>query len=93
MIATNVPEAVIDGPAEADPQWISLRFGERLEIKDVPALSRDLSGVSRQLNAPIKVLIGVNLLRHLHMTFDLPGASSWCDAAIRPRRPTPPRSS
>jgi hypothetical protein len=73
MIATNVSEAVIDGSADGEPQWISLRFGQRVEIKDVPALSRDLSGVSRQLNAPIKVLVGVNLLRHLHATFDLPG--------------------
>jgi hypothetical protein len=87
MIASNVSEAVIDGGAEGEPQWISLRFGQRLEIKDVPAFSRDLSGVSRQLNAPIKVLIGVNLLRHLHATFDLPGGQFVVRRADPPAPP------
>ena len=73
LIATNVPEAVIDSSNGAEPSWISLRFGEQIEVDDVPALAQDLSGVSRQLNAPIKLLLGVNLLRHLHPTVDFAG--------------------
>jgi hypothetical protein len=86
MIATNVSEAVIDGAADGDPSWVSLRFGERVEVKDVPALHRDLSGVSRQLNAPVKLLVGVNLLRHLHSTIDLAGAQF----VVRRTDPPPP---
>jgi hypothetical protein len=73
LIATNVPEAVIDSSGGADPSWVSLRFADRVEVDDVPALTQDLSGVSRQLNAPIKMLLGVNLLRQLRPTFDFAG--------------------
>ena len=87
LIATGTAEAVVDsgGPA-GDPKWISLRFGERIEVKDVPALSKDLSGISKQLNAPIKVLIGVNLLRHLHPTIDFAGSQF----VVRTFEPPPP---
>jgi hypothetical protein len=34
---------------------------------------QDLSGVSRQMNVPVKALLGVNLLRHLNVTFDYIG--------------------
>ncbi|HYP88545.1 MAG TPA: hypothetical protein VEQ59_10330, partial [Polyangiaceae bacterium] len=57
----------------AEPSWVSMRFGDKIEVHDVPALSKDLSGISRQVNAPIRVLLGVNLLRHLHPTFDFMG--------------------
>jgi hypothetical protein len=50
-----------------------MRFGDKIEVRDVPALSKDLSGISRQVNAPIRALLGVNLLRHLHPTFDFMG--------------------
>jgi hypothetical protein len=73
MIATGVPETVIDATAGAEPKWVSLRFGERIEVKDVPALTKDLSSYSRQLNAPVKVLLGVNLLRRIRPTFDFLG--------------------
>jgi hypothetical protein len=86
MIATATAEAVIDAGRGAEPSWISLRFGERIEVKDVPALAKDLSGLSRQLNAPIKVLIGVNLLRHLHPTFDFTGSQF----VVRSYDPPPP---
>ncbi|MFO0568271.1 MAG: hypothetical protein U0263_21600 [Polyangiaceae bacterium] len=87
LIATGTAEAVVDsgGPA-GDPKWISLRFGERIDVKDVPALSKDLSGISKQLNAPIKVLIGVNLLRHLHPTVDFAGSQF----VVRSFEPPPP---
>lgn len=84
LIATGTAEAVVDGGGE--PTWLSLRFGQRVEVKDVPALSKDLSGISRQLNAPIKMLIGVNLLRHLHPTFDFTGGQF----VVRSFEPPPP---
>src|SRR6478752_1288637 len=72
LIATGTAEVVLDGKG-ADPSWVSMRFGDKIEVHDVPALSKDLSGISRQVNAPIRVLLGVNLLRHLHPTFDFMG--------------------
>ncbi len=87
LIATGTAEAVYDsGGRGSEPSWISLRFGERIEVKDVPALAKDLSGLSRQLNAPIKLLIGVNLLRHLHPTFDFAGGQF----VVRTFEPPPP---
>lgn len=73
LIATGTPEVALDSSRGGEPTWISMRFGEKIEVRDVPALSRDLSGISRQVNAPIRVLLGVNLLRHLHPTFDFMG--------------------
>ncbi len=69
MVSTGTPEVVVDS-AQQKPTWVSVRFGRRLEVKDVPALSRDLSGLSRRAGAPIKLLLGVNLLRRLNVTFD-----------------------
>lgn len=87
MIATGTAEVVLDsGGRNSEPSWISLRFGERIEVKDVPALAKDLSGLSRQLNAPIKLLIGVNLLRHIHPTFDFAGGQF----VVRSFEPPPP---
>jgi hypothetical protein len=86
MIATGVSETVVDASGGTEPKWVSLRFGERLEVKDVPALTKDLSSLSRQLNAPVKVMLGVNLLRHLHPTFDLYGGQF----VVRSFEPPPP---
>jgi hypothetical protein len=86
MIATGVPETVIDAAAGSEPKWVSLRFGEKIEVKDVPALTKDLSGYSRQLNAPVKVLLGVNLLRRLRPTFDFLGGQF----VVRSYEPPPP---
>lgn len=86
MIATDVAEAVVDSSSGKEASWISLRFGERVEVSDVPAMARDLSRISRQLNAPIKMLIGVNLLRHLHATFDFAGGQF----VVRTFEPPPP---
>jgi hypothetical protein len=86
MIATNSSEVVVDSQGSGDPSWVSLRFGERFEVRDVPALARDLSGLSRQLDAPIKALLGVNLLRHLHPTLDFRGAQF----VVRSFDPPPP---
>jgi hypothetical protein len=73
LIATGTAEVVLDASKGSEPTWVSLRFGEKIEVHDVPALSKDLSGISRQVNAPIRALLGVNLLRHLHPTFDFMG--------------------
>ena len=86
LIATNVPEAVIDSSGGAEPSWLSLRFAERVEVDDVPALAQDLSGVSRQLNTPIKMLLGVNVLRHLRPTVDHAGSQF----VVRTFDPPPP---
>jgi hypothetical protein len=86
MIATGVSETIIDAAGGTGPKWVSLRFGERIEVKDVPALTKDLSSLSRQLNAPIKIMLGVNLLRHLRPTVDLFGGQF----VVRNFEPPPP---
>ncbi len=86
LIATGTAEAVIDSSGGAKPSWVSLRFGERVVVRDVPTLASDLSGLSRQVNAPIKILLGVNLLRHLHPTFDFTGGQF----VVRSFDPPPP---
>lgn len=73
LVATGYAEVVLDSTTRAEPSWVSLRFGERLEVQDVPALTQDLSGISRQIGAPLKAILGVNLLRHLHATIDWGG--------------------
>lgn len=86
MIATGTGEVVVDSGRNGEPKWVSLRFGERLEVHDVPALAKDLSGVSRQIDAPIKLLLGVNLLRQLHPTIDYGGDQF----VVRTFEPPPP---
>jgi hypothetical protein len=89
MIATGSAEVVIDSQ-QREPAWVSLQFAQRLEVKDVPALPRDLSGLSRRLGAPIKVLLGVNLLRRLNATIDF-YAGQFVVRAFSP--PPPPEGS
>jgi hypothetical protein len=69
LVATGVGELTLDSTTRKEPAWVSMRFGS-IEVKDVPGLTQDLSGVSRQLGAPIKALLGVNVLRRMHVTFD-----------------------
>lgn len=73
IVVTGVPELMLDTSVKSSPSWVSLGFGE-IEVKDVPALPMDLTALSEELKAPIKALIGVNTLRHLHATFDRRGA-------------------
>ena len=73
LVATGTAEVTLDSAHRKEPTWVSLRFGGRIEVKDVPAMVQDLSGVSRQMNVPVKALLGVNLLRHLNVTFDYIG--------------------
>ena len=73
MVATDRAESVIDSRAANEGGWVSLRFAGRLEVSDVPAVAQDLSGLSREIGAPVKLLIGVHLLRRLRATIDLAG--------------------
>ena len=73
MVATGTAEVTLDSAMRKEPSLVSLRFGGKIEVKDVPAMVQDLSGLSRQMNAPIKALLGVNLLRHANVTFDFIG--------------------
>jgi hypothetical protein len=86
LVATAVGEVVVDSSTRREGAWINLRFGQNIEVYDVPALAQDLSSISRQVNAPIKALLGVNLLRHLHATFDRRGDQF----VVRRSEPPPP---
>ena len=91
MIATGSAEVVLDSATRPEPSWVSLRFGDKeqkFEVRDVPALPQDLSGISKELGAPIKALLGVNLLRHLNATFDFTGRQF----VVRNFAPPPPPS-
>lgn len=86
LVATGSSEVVADASGSQGPKWISLRFGERVEVRDVPALTKDLSGISRELNAPIKLLLGSNLLRRMRTTIDFVGDQF----VVRTFEPPPP---
>jgi hypothetical protein len=88
MIATGSGEVVVDSATRKEPSWVSLRF-DHLEIRDVPAVPQDLSQISKDAGAPIKALIGVNLLRHLNATFDFTGHQF---VVRRDPPPNPPRA-
>jgi hypothetical protein len=57
----------------------------------VPALTQDLSGLSGQLGAPIKALLGSNLLRHLNVTLDKPGRQFVARSYVPPPPPVASR--
>jgi hypothetical protein len=88
LVSTAVGELVVDSSSRKEAAWVNLRFGEHgdVEVKDVPAFTQDLSGISHQLGVPIKAMLGVNLLRHLHVTFDRRGSQF----VVRRSDPTPP---
>jgi hypothetical protein len=86
LIATGTPEVMLDSTTRKEASWVSLRFGGRIEVKDVPARVQDLSAISRQMNAPIKALLGINLLRHLNATIDFTGSQF----VVRNYVPPPP---
>jgi hypothetical protein len=86
VVATGTAEVTLDSASRKEPSWVSLRFADRVEVQDVPAMVQDLSGISRQLNAPIKALLGVNFLRRAHVTFDFTGSQF----VVRTSEPAPP---
>lgn len=73
LVSTRFGEVRLDSATRAEPSWVSLRFGGQFEVQDVPALTHDLNGLSKEIGAPIKAIIGVNLLRHVHATIDWGG--------------------
>lgn len=89
LVSTGYAEVVLDSQTRAEPSWVSMRFGGKLEINDVPALTMDLSGLSKQVGAPIKAILGVNLLRHIHATIDF-GGRQFVARSFSP--PPPPDS-
>ncbi|MFO0619301.1 MAG: hypothetical protein U0414_42325 [Polyangiaceae bacterium] len=93
MVQTSTAEVVIDAPGKTDPSWVSMRFGHRLEVSDVPALAQDLSGVSKELGVPIKALIGMSLIRHLNATVDYRGRQFVARAYAPPPPPNATRVS
>lgn len=75
LAVTGVPELVLDSKARTGPGWVSVKFAsttgdKSLEMRDVPALVQDLTPYTSNQTVPIGALIGVNLLRRLHVTFD-----------------------
>ncbi len=83
MVATDRVETVIDGSA---PSWVSLRFGGVLEVSDVPVVAQDLSGLSKEMGVPVKILLGVHFLRRARATVDLLGQQF----VVRSYEPPPP---
>ncbi len=72
LVATGSSEVILDSNSRHEPAWVSLRF-DRVDVNDVPALVQDLSPISRQLGVPIQAMLGAQLLRHAHVTFDRRG--------------------
>jgi hypothetical protein len=85
LVATGTSEVLLDSNSRREPAWVNFRF-DRVEVSDVPALVQDLSPISRQLGVPIKAMLGAQLLRHAHVTFDRRGDQF----VVRRREPPPP---
>lgn len=86
LLSTSSAEVIVDSAGGRESSWVSVVFDGRVEVKDVPALAKDLSGISREVNAPVKVLLGTNILRHLNATFDYLGRQF----VVRNYEPPPP---
>jgi hypothetical protein len=86
LLSTSKAEVVLDNSTRKEPSWVQVRFGERVEVSGVPALTEDLSGISKDVGAPIRALIGANLLRRLNPTFDFSGEQF----VVRTRELSPP---
>ncbi|GAC1352649.1 MAG: hypothetical protein NVS3B20_12290 [Polyangiales bacterium] len=73
LAVTGVPEVILDSKARTSPGWVSVKFasGDRsMEFRDVPALVQDLSKYNAAQTTPIGAILGMNMLRRLHLTFD-----------------------
>lgn len=87
LVSTGTAEVVLDKTQRREPSWVSLRFDGRVEFQDVPAVTQDLSGLSRQLGTPIKAMLGVNFLRNANTTFDFQGRQFVVRQFSPPRPP------
>jgi hypothetical protein len=85
LVATGSSEVLLDSNSRHEAAWVDVRF-DRIEVKDVPALVQDLSPITRQLGVPVKALLGAQLLRHAHVTFDRRGDQF----VVRRQDPAPP---
>jgi hypothetical protein len=85
LVSTGSSEVILDSNSRHEPAWVSFRF-DRIEVNDVPALVQDLSPISRQLGIPIQAMLGGQLLRHGHVTFDRHGDQF----VVRRQDATPP---
>lgn len=73
LAVTGVPEVILDSKNATTPRWVSIRFsnGDRaMEFSDVPALVQDLTPYTANQQVQVGALIGMNLLRRLHVTVD-----------------------
>lgn len=86
LISTAKAELVLDNSTRKEPSWVQIRFDNRVEVSGVPALTEDLSGISKDVGAPVRALIGANLLRRLNPTFDFSGEQF----VVRTRELSPP---
>jgi hypothetical protein len=91
LIATGTTEVVLDSAQRQEPSWVSVRVGKRFQMSDVPALVQDLSGLSKQVGAPLKALIGVNFLRRANATADFMGRQFVVRSFSPPRPPAATR--
>jgi hypothetical protein len=91
LVSTGNAEVMIDSSTRREPSWISLRFGARFEVRDVPALTQDLTEISMKLGVPIKALLGANLLRHLNATLDHRGRQFVARSFVPPPPPVASR--
>jgi hypothetical protein len=89
LVATGTSEVLLDSNSRHEAAWVDMKF-DRVEVKDVPALVQDLSSIGRQIGVPIKALIGAQLLRHAHVTFDRRGDQF---VVRRQDAPSPPDAS
>ncbi len=87
LVATGQSEVTIDSTTRREPSWVSLRFGHKFEVRDVPALTQDLTELSTRLRAPIRVLLGANLLRHINATIDFRGRQFVARSFVPPPPP------
>lgn len=85
MITTANAGLVVDSNSRKDAAWVNMRFGD-MEVQDVPAFPQDLGPLSTKMGAPIKALLGMDLLRHLHPTMDRRGDQF----VVRREDPPPP---
>lgn len=86
LISTAKAEVILDNSTRKEPSWVQIRFDNRVEVSGVPALTEDLSGISKDVGAPVRALIGANLLRRLNPTFDFSGEQF----VVRTRELSPP---
>lgn len=75
ILDTGVPEVILDSKGRSSPGWVSFKFtsfdGARsMEFRDVPSFVQDLSPFTKGQQIPVGAVLGMNFIRHMHITFD-----------------------